>query len=376
LSLTKLPLLRNKKERFIKGSPTFEIMPTSQVNLEAMTLGEIILAQMLSEIPNSQLKEAQELVVERVDDGEAELREFSQRIAGKYLPSKSTHIIPCTNYLDYLNSLQKFCGLNIDDLLKNQDITQDQSRFLRQYLKLKKQEPDLVYQLQTKEVFYEMIHCPGTKKRGQAIYIGVRRKDLNRAVRKTAKKILEAELAEVDLKNISPEIRRKMFVDDLFGLRVCAHTEEQATYLAYREFYEDLVIYGYMPDSFQSPRNWSKRHLCKVSGFQKSGVDDHYQYGNNNSHQVQIKFRRNDYESTIQSTPGIWEITFTDVFSVIIGQMEHLDFRRKQERRDKREYGNKYALQRYDELIDLGNPIQERLNPNRKRVLAPHFYFK
>jgi len=183
--------------------------------LEEMTLGEIVLAQMLREIPyhwdkkderdihptpteqdeipgideiiSYQLEEVQALVLDRIEDGEVELRNQAKIFARKYLHQSRTKIIVCNNYYDYFSSLEDLCGLDIDRLVKKgEHLDHDQVRLLRNYLRLKSQDPadqEFIKYYKEKELCIELICSVGNKK-GQTRFIGVRKKDMGRTLKK------------------------------------------------------------------------------------------------------------------------------------------------------------------------------------------------
>ncbi|MBU1974230.1 MAG: hypothetical protein KKH52_02435, partial [Nanoarchaeota archaeon] len=264
-----------------------------------------------------------------------------------------------------------------------------------------------------RKVYIELI-CSVSSKAGRARIVGVRRKDLDRTNCKTAKRVIDELIERIingetlsekvnQLKSmLTEDERREIWADDIFGLLIATDKPEQARRLLYDEIYDDLGNYGYMADNHQAPIEVIKRTGLKVSGKQKSGIDDHYQYGTSNASQVQLKFRRDDCQGTYHSTPGIWELVVKDIISLLVDSMEHvMDYRPKDTRKKISRRGrtnrkiwtdeteikwNKNDWKEFYQLVELGkmlyqlppkNENEERtLDSNRRRVLAPHFYFE
>ncbi|MBU1974583.1 MAG: hypothetical protein KKH52_04265, partial [Nanoarchaeota archaeon] len=145
---------------------------TEPIDLDSMTLGEIFLAQMLGEIPESNLnhnisqpkqeeihyddisnklnetpiqiydlEDAKFLTEDRIDDGEMELRQFAKILASKFLPKGKTRTYVCNNYYEYLTTLKTISGLDLETVLTEQDLTPHQRTYLSKYLRLDDKDP-------------------------------------------------------------------------------------------------------------------------------------------------------------------------------------------------------------------------------------------
>ena len=400
-------------------------MLVEKIDMSKMCLGEIVLAQMLGEIPLNQLDEAKKTANARNNAAVSKLRDLAITLAGMYFPQKSKKTVPCKNYYQYLTTLHAASGLDLEKMLKEQELDNDERRFLRNYMRMEKGRGGIAKTFEKVNVYTEVI-IP--RRWGAAALISVREKELARIVRKTSKRIIEHEQKfeqikkqyqqdlikyqqkhgdnanpEQELDDNSepssqkpklkwesieeyfrdPEIRRKIYADDTHGVMIYASNEDMAKHLAYDLFFEQMEFLGFMPDPYEEPKEYSKKYEIPLDGSQIPGIDDHYQYKESNVHQVQTKIRNNDYNGTCDVPPGIWEVVFTDLRSSIFDQMDHFEFRRKQERKHSDTYGSKRDLRRYNQYIYVGHlllPSAEITSGDsehrRKRVMSPHFYFK
>lgn len=200
-----------------------------------------------------------------------------------------------------------------------------------------------------------------------------RRKDTDRAIEKTAYRLLMAEIERARAERRGEKIEpHQIAVTDWFGIKVVTYHPEQAHPL-FREVYQNLVWYGLEPDAHQEQRRTKGGYW--MTGYQERGVDDHRRYGAGKDQLIQLKVRP-QRNSDHLAYRGLREIDFTDVPNTLVDEMEHIRFRQRQANRldgmcsQKREY-----KRRYRNFIARGQELHATLPTERRRVLVPDHYF-
>lgn len=354
--------------------------------LEQLSLGELLITHMQGSIAREDVPFAQQLFVEMVEEGERHLAGLYKRFVKEMFASgsgngKSTTptVRAFTNYYQYLRFLydERPAAL-VDPLIVR--LPAERASFVRLYEQTQsmnhhrrgKQSPDPFTVFVSRLPFYGEASYSTNPGRRAALII-CRRKDTDRAIEKTAYRLLmtEIEHARAERRGETVEPSR-IAVTDWFGIKIVTYHPEQAHTL-FREVYQNLGRYGLEPDAHQEQRR--SKDAQWIPGRQEPGVDDHRRYGAGKDRLIQLKVRPQRVPGQV-TYRGLREVDFTDVPNMLVDEMEHVRFRQRQAKKldnlcgEKREY-----KRRYREFIARGEELHALLPPERRRILAPAHYF-
>jgi hypothetical protein len=333
-------------------------MGAPSTNTSGTSLTDLILGRMNQDLPDEYLGITQELFRNTIRLGEEGLRQIFQSSTRPLLRTDAPIILPFSNYHDFLEMIYRQRAPSVDKFVRNQGTKEDQ-RHYKQFNQLfpKKGNPENVgFQdwLQKRSAFIEVAYVHGDKARPSHMIV-VRRKDTARMFYKMAERKIRAE---------SRGLTKPLALNDVFGIKIVAQNIEDARALVYDKsgLYHTLMRYGLVADT-------EKESLmvkgCEV-GEQLPGIDNHYDSDHGKDHLIQI-----GAHSTLGF--GRFEIAVTDAAYFLVDEMEHLEYRRKQENIRKR--WPKDQIIRFDEHVARSQPLDLLLEPERKRPLVPGQFF-
>ncbi len=341
----------------------------SNEHLELLSISEMMITYMLGDIYPDQVQRAKEIVEEKINEGEEDLRLFYSNYKRSLLHSADPSVKTLTNYLDYLRFIYNERPKQVNHAL--QRLSGWDKEYANIYPEICSQKNGksrhgFMEWLQEQELYLEAAYTDGPEHGKQAALILVRRKDTDTAIRKIARRLVEAEINNERKpyeRARKPSYNRPP-IDDIFGIKVVAYNPETIDHIFQRVYY-GLGDLGFQPEHFVRPI------VDKITGEEKGkqlpGVDDHHISGRGRDSILQIKVCRKSAEDH-----DLREIGLTDVVRMLVDEMEHISFRQRQERecqellKGRREYVKRYAL-----LVDRGNELVDRLPQKRMRVLTP-----
>lgn len=363
--------------------------------LEELALGQIFLYHMEGKLNRSQVEEAKDIVVQRIEEGEQHLKDLYHRLKSEFFNGRPMKIAAFTDYLAYLQFLYENKSPPIERDL--QKLSGSQATMVRLYSKIcsntSSRGEDLSFRQHLQgtphyiEVAYPLQH------KGPARFIICRRKDTQRAIEKIAERLLlkrslpewkrkEAEenarlKTEGAMKEQEEKSRRRaeeevngkrIAIDDWFGLKCVGLHREDAEQM-FGRVYTNLSGYGLQPDERREPIMYDG----KIVGHQPPGIDNKYAYG---SHcqmiQLKVKPQLNEEQS---SDNRLRELDFTDGLSLLVDEMEHVLWRANCQGQIAWELKSRKGKRNYTGLVRQGEELTEWLPEHRKRVLVPNKNF-
>ena len=349
--------------------------------LVLLPLGKLLVKHMLGGIAREDVPFAQRLFVEMIEEGEQHLAELYKRFVNEFLRATNGAGKPTvrafTNYGEYLQFLYDERPATLVDPLITR-LPLERAAFIHSYNQLqpkkgKRQSPD-PFAVFTRQLRFYGEAAYSTSPQRRAALIIVRRKDTDRAIEKTAYRLLLREIEQARAERRGEEIEpRQVEVTDWFGIKIVTYHPEQAPSL-FREVYTQLRRYGLEADAHQEQRRDKKGHW--IAGHQEPGVDDHRFYGAGKDQLIQLKVRPQRVPGEI-TYRGLREIDFTDVPNMLVDEREHIIFRQKQATKLSRVRDQKRMYdRRYDEFMARGKELHALLPTERRRILAPGEYFR
>ncbi len=352
--------------------------------LVQLSLGELLITHLLGGIAREHVPFAQQLFVQLIEEGERHLAELYKRFVNDFFGCSNGAGKPTvrafTDYHEYLRFIyaERPAAL-VDPLIARLPPERaDYVRFYKdmlnpvQFRKGKRASPDPFTVFTRTLQFYGEAAYSSNPGRRVALVV-CRRKDTERAIEKTAYRLLEAQIEQAHAQRSGKTFEpRPLAVTDWFGIKLVTYHPEQVHPL-FREMYPNLERYGLEPDAHQEQRRNKEGHW--IAGYQECGVDDHRFYGAGKDKLIQLKV-------CPQRVPGqvvyhrLREIAFTDVPNMLVDEMEHVRFRQRQAKKldnlcgKKREY-----KRRYREFIARGEELHALLPTERRRILTPGQYF-
>ena len=333
-------------------------MASTPTSNSGTSLTDLILGRMDEEYSEELLGLTQELFEKTITLGEVGLRQIFQTMTMPLLRTNAPIILPFSNYHDFLEMIYRQRAPGVDKFVQNYGTKEDQ-RHYEQFKKLfpKNGNPDNVgFQnwLKKRSAFTEVAYVHGDKAR-PAYMIVIRRKDTARMFYKMAERKIRAE---------SRGLTKPLALSDVFGIKIVAQNIEDAKALVYDKsgLYHTLMSYGLVADIKREPLIVKG---CEV-GQQPPGIDNHYDSDHGKDHLIQI-----GAHSTLGF--GRFEIAVTDAAYFLVDEMEHLEYRRKQENIIKR--WPKEQILQLEEHIARSQPLDALLEPERKRPLVPGEFF-
>ncbi len=339
--------------------------------LDHLTLGQVLVTHMLDNFTGELLEHAQELFVQRIDEGERYIQRLFNRFVKTFfnnnLPGTQPEICAFTSYYEYLRFLWKERpAKRIDPQLAH--LPPERAQAIEYYRGFdsegkKAAQDGFSKGLQDIEVFLEAAYSTSVGRQAALILAG--RKDTDRAVEKTADRLLRYEINSQRGKRGITKPVKVPIVDDWFRIKIVTYAPSDVTPL-FREFYRRLGDYGLEPDSRQEVRE--RKDGSGEKGLQEPGVDDHYKYGGRDQ-LIQLKARP-------KGKNRLYEIVFTSVPDLLVDEREHVRFRQNQANELKRVLNTRrdYA-RRYDQFRKRGEQLHTLLDPHRSRILVPCSYF-
>lgn len=348
-------------------------------NVGLLSLSEIIVTHMLDDFTSYQISLAKSIVVERVKQGEDDLHTLCRRFFKDVLHTSRPQMREFSSYYDYLHFLWE----------ERPEMVDQEMAYLTRWLADPKNKKDSLYQ--QRQWLYDMHHiyktdssdipqrlrrdsfwnhlrpeklfieaASSTERTRQGALVITRRKDTDRIIEKIAHRLLEREAQKKSRNN--PK-KKKIAIDDIFGLKLITYTKEQADRLC-QAVYHHLGSYGLKPDSWQEEqtgvgKNGGKKH-------QPPGLDDHYRYGNGKNPHYQIKcFPLGDEAYRLR------EVHITDVNSFLAAEIDHVKFRVSQ-RAELQQLlsSHRWVRRQFEEYVGRGKEIVDNLPDQRRRIMT------
>ena len=203
----------------------------------------------------------------------------------------------------------------------------------------------------------------------------IRRKSMDRTIRKIAYRQLELEIdkrktPKHGLKKVgTPIIPKRVDIDDIFGGKIVTSRELQARTTLFNIVYPHLHKFLLKPYFTQELIETTEGTITQLPG-----VDNHYlDINKKRSNLIQLKVLGIDDDKR-----GLREIALTDMVNFLAGEMDHVKWNASRENKAKKKRKkHRKDEKRFEELVRRGHEVLELVpkEEERKRVLLPEEYF-
>jgi hypothetical protein len=272
--------------------------------LNHLSMGELLVCQMLGHLSDEQILHAQDIMAERNMGGVVDKRTMNRFICKELMGTTSPKHVKFTNYFDLLKFLYEDRPKSIDREFRNlHPDKQDLLKVYEQEIRGKKSDPRAGglrgFLSGLENTIYASYSNSPQNSRPAAITC-TRVKSYDRGNPKGSHRLLKWEIAtELARRRKQKKPEMEVSVHDWFACSVGTYTVEQ-TYEVVDFLYANLARLGFEPDPLREHKGFNKITGKKEAGFQPPGIDDHIKYGKEDALKlgkgrdasVQIRYRR------------------------------------------------------------------------------------